>query len=136
MYCDILCIAIIMATLMCVYMYYGAQQQEDIVVTHCTACIQNFEGTWMNIKSKGSSHWLTTVQIESLTQNSISIHLPPSNFFSRSVFPMALAAWHICLSNSSNRRIHLMMLPSNASVILQSCRNGAPPAQAWTTSIR
>ena len=62
--------------------------------------------------------------------------LPSSNFFSSSALPIAFAAWHICLSSSSSRLMHRMMLPSKASVILQSWEKGAPLAHACTTSIR
>lgn len=51
---------------------------------------------------------------------------PWENLFSSSVFPMVLAAWHICLSTSSSLLIQRMILPSNTSVILQIWENGEP----------
>ena len=53
-------------------------------------------------------------------------NLPPANLFSSSVFPMALAAWHICLSSSSSLLMQRMILPSNTSVILHMWENAAP----------
>ncbi len=41
---------------------------------------------------------------------------PSANLFSSSVFPMALAAWHICLRSSSKRRIHLITLPTERNM--------------------
>ena len=63
-------------------------------------------------------------------------HSPSVNFCSSSVLPMALAAWHICLINSSSLLMHRMTLPSNASVILQICEKGAPCVHKFTTSIK
>ena len=54
------------------------------------------------------------------------IWIPAANLFSKSVLPMALAAWHICLSSSSSLLIQRMMLPSKTSVILQMCEKAAP----------
>lgn len=56
------------------------------------------------------------------------IVLPIANLFSSSVFPMAFAAWHICLKSSSNLRIQRIILPKRE-------RESEVNSSQWTDNI-
>lgn len=58
------------------------------------------------------------------------------NLSSNWLLPIVFDACTICLSNSSKRRIHLIIDPSKISVILQRSLNVAPLHQAKTMSIK
>lgn len=58
------------------------------------------------------------------------------NLSSKSVFPIVFDAWTICLSNSSNLRIHLTIDPSKMSVILHKSLKDELLHHENTTSIK
>ena len=70
------------------------------------------------------------------TMSLFILTIPSLNLASSGVFPIALAAQLICLNNSSNRRMCLIMFPSNIDVIEHILANEAPATHSAITSMR
>lgn len=75
-------------------------------------------------------------KLDAKTISLLIILIAALNLSSNSLLPMVFDACTICLSNSSSRLMHLIMEPSNISVILHNSLNIAPLHQANTTSIK